>query len=73
MYTPISYNIASDIYDEEENQSAIYVFTSKDEEQGLLLAREQNVELTKVAEFGDYRAYASPVPLMKNQTIGVIP
>lgn len=67
MYVPMGYNIASDIYDAEENQKAIYVFTEHDEAQGILLAQQQGIPLTKAAEFGFYRAYTSPVPLMNGK------
>lgn len=62
---PMTYNIASDIFDEEDNEKAIYVFTPDDEEDCLRIAAEKGVELTKVAEFGDYKAYTSPVPLLE--------
>lgn len=63
-YETICYNAASDIYGEEENAKAIYVFTPEDEAEGLMLASQRGVELVFAAEFGDYRAYTSPVPLM---------
>lgn len=69
-YETLRYNVASDIYDEDENAKAIYVFTQTDEEEGLRLAAERGVELTFVAEFGEYRAYTSPVPLMNTPTPG---
>lgn len=60
-------NTPQDIYGEAENAKAIYVFTDEDEAQGLQCAIARGVTLTKVAEFGKYRAYTSPIPLMGNQ------
>lgn len=62
-FHPVTYINALDIYDEEDNARAIYAFSSEDVEQGLRLALERGVELTLVAEFGEYKAYTSPVPL----------
>lgn len=58
-------NTPQDIYGEEENAKAIYVFTCEDEEYGLRVAQERGIEMTKVAQFGEYCAYTSPMPLMK--------
>ena len=58
-------NTPQDIYGPTENAKAIYVFTASDVEAGLLTARKQGITLEKVAEFGDYQAYTSPVPLMR--------
>lgn len=60
-------NTPQDIYGEEENRKAVYVFSTSDEEAGLLTAQAQNVVLEKVIEFGDLRLYTSPVPLMRVQ------
>ncbi len=59
-------NTPQDIYGEAENEKAIYVFTDEDETHGLQCANDLGITLTKVAEFGKYRAYASPIPLMRN-------
>lgn len=59
-------NTPQDVYGEAENAKAIYVFTDEDETQGLQCANDLGVTLTKVAEFGKYRAYTSPIPLMSN-------
>lgn len=64
-YEAMPYLISANIYGEEENAKAIYVFTSDDEAECLRLAAQRGVTLTKVAEFGDYKAYTSPVPLME--------
>ncbi len=58
-------NTPQDIYGEEENRKAVYVFSSVDEEAGIRAAGEQDVILEKIAEFGKYKAYTSPVQLMK--------
>lgn len=58
-------NTPQDIYGEAENEKAIYVFTSEDEEAGLRAAEERGVTMQKEAEFGDFRVYTSPVPLMR--------
>lgn len=63
-YHPLGYINLENIYGPEENASAIYVFTSEDEAECLQLAESEGVVLTRVAEFGDYTAYTSPVPLM---------
>lgn len=57
-------NTPQDIYGEEENSRAIYVFTEEDIQSGLEKAKELGVSLKKVAEFGPYSAYTSPIPLM---------
>ena len=59
-------NTPQDIYGEAENEKAIYVFTDEDETQGLQCAEDRGVSLMKVAEFGKYRAYTAPIPLMSN-------
>lgn len=66
IYQPQGACNSQDIYGVEENKKAIYVFSAADEDYGLLVAKERGVSLTKVAEFGDLRAYTSPVPLMQN-------
>lgn len=58
-------NTPQDIYGPEENEKAIYVFTSSDEAAGLAAAKAQNVQMEKIGEFGDFRVYTSPVPLMR--------
>lgn len=63
-YTPMRYLYSTDIFDESNNENAIYVFTPNDEEACLRIAAERGVNMTLVAEFGDYKAYTSPVPLM---------
>lgn len=60
-------NTPKDIYSEDENQKAVYVFTAADEAQGLERAKARGVTLTKVAEFGQFCAYTSPVQLMQEQ------
>lgn len=60
-------NTPKDIYGENENQKAVYVFTAVDEAQGLERAEARGVTLTKVAEFGAFCAYTSPVQLMQEQ------
>lgn len=60
-------NTPKDIYGMQENKRAIYVFTAVDEDQGLKKAEDKGVVLTKVAEFGDFCAYTSPIPLMQEQ------
>jgi len=65
IYHPVGYINAQDIYGVEENKKALYIFTSRDEEMGLALAKQRGVTLSKVAEYGDYYAYTSPIPLMK--------
>ena len=60
-------NTPKDIYGEDENQKAVYVFTAVDEAQGLERAEARGVTLTKVAEFGVFCAYTSPVQLMQEQ------
>ena len=59
-------NNPQDIYGEAENEKAIYVFTSEDEAAGLAAAEKRGVTMTKVAEFGDCKAYTSPVQLMRH-------
>lgn len=58
-------NTHQDIYGEEENEKAIYVFTTNDETIGLEAARQRGVTMEKVAQFGDCRVYTSPVQLMQ--------
>lgn len=58
-------NNPQDIYGEEENEKAIYVFTEEDEAAGLEAARERGVTMEKVAQFGDCHVYTSPVQLMR--------
>lgn len=64
IYHPLGYINLENIYGPEENAKAIYVFTSKDLEQGLQLAQDEGTVLTKVAEFGEYHAYTASAPLM---------
>lgn len=64
IYCPLGYLNIQNIYGSKENEKAVYVFTSEDCENGLTAAQNKGVPLTKVAEFGDYTAYTSPVPLM---------
>lgn len=64
MYQARDILILRDIYGAEENEKAVYIFTSEDEEQGVRTALDRGITITKVAEFGDYKAYTSPVPLM---------
>lgn len=64
IYCPLGYLNLQNIYGPAENEKAIYVFTPEDEADGLRLALEEGVVLTKAAEFGKYAAYTSPVPLM---------
>lgn len=58
-------NNPQDIYGVEENEKALYIFRPDNEEAGLLAAQDVGAEMTKVAEFGVYRAYTSSIPLMK--------
>lgn len=60
-------NNLQNIYGEAENQKAIYVFTSADEEAGLAETQERGVTMEKMVQFGDYSVYTSPVPLMQVQ------
>lgn len=69
VYQVMGYINRQDIYGASENEKALYIFTSRDENAGLLAAQERGVTLTKVAEFGDYFAYTSPVPLMQRREI----
>lgn len=71
IYQPVNFLNAQDIYGEEENAKAIYVFLPGDEEAGLQKAKERGVTLTKAAQFGDYRAYTSPVQLMGRESPGM--
>lgn len=64
IYEPLDYLNLQNIYGEEENEKAIYVFTNADEELGLRIAEERGVQMTKEAEFGVYRAYTASEPLM---------
>ena len=59
------YNTPQDIYGDQENKKAIYVFTAEDESAGLKKAGEKGAEMNKVAEFGPYSAYTSSIPLME--------
>lgn len=64
IYQLMPYLNLLDIYGEDENAKALYIFTPRDELQGIQLAEEQGISMTKVAEFGQYRAYTSSAPLM---------
>ena len=64
FYHPVEYINIQNIYGVEENQKALYIFTPRDVEDGIATAEQMGVTLTKVAEYGDYYAYTSPVPLM---------
>lgn len=57
-------NTPQNIYGAEENEKAIYVFNEADEAFGLEKAHAQDVALEKQCQFGTYRVYTSPVPLM---------
>lgn len=57
-----------DIYAEADNKKAIYVFTEADESEALAEARERGINMEKVAQFGEYCAYISPMQLMRIQT-----
>lgn len=65
IYEPLGYLNLQNIYGEAENERAIYVFTNSDEQQALSLAAEREIALTKVADFGVYRAYTASKSLMK--------
>lgn len=65
IYEPSGYLNLQNIYGVEENEKAIYVFTNADEEEALRIAEERGVQMTKVADFGVYRAYTASEPLMK--------
>lgn len=58
-------NTPQDIYGEAENEKAIYVFTSLDEEAGLQNAAERDISVEKVAQFGDCQVYTASAPLMR--------
>ncbi len=60
-------NTPQDIYGAAENEKAVYVFTAAEEESARDAAQQRNVRMEKVAEFGEYRIYISPVPLMQTQ------
>lgn len=66
IYNPLTYINALDIYDEEDNEKAVYIFDSQDRDRALDLARDRGVTLTEVAQFGDLTAYTSPVQLNRN-------
>lgn len=66
MYVPNDHLTSQDFYGEDDNAKAIYVFTDRDEAEGLALASEMGVTLTKAAEFGIYTAYTSPVQLFSH-------
>ena len=59
-------NNPQDIYGEEENERAIYVFTAEDESAGLAAAEARGVTMEKAAQFGDLRVYTSPEQLMRS-------
>lgn len=63
-FNALGFTNATNIYGEEENQKAVYVFLTENEEDSLLCAQEKGVTLTKVADFGELHAYTSPVPLV---------
>lgn len=65
IYKALPYINPQHIYDAEENEKALYIFTDRDEERGIEVAVERGVTLKKVAEFGCYKAYTSPEPLME--------
>lgn len=69
IFVAEKFNTPQDIYGAEENKKAIYVFTSDDEQYGLRAAKEREITLEKVAEFGIYYGYTSPEPLMDVQNI----
>lgn len=58
-------NTPQDIYGEAENEKAVYVFTSLDEEAGLKNASERGITMEKAAQFGDCRVYTASAPLMR--------
>ncbi|MDR1821787.1 MAG: hypothetical protein LBQ91_05040 [Oscillospiraceae bacterium] len=53
-----------DIYSEDDNKAAIYVFTVQNLEQVQLIAREKGAELHFERAFGDYLCYTSSEQLM---------
>ncbi|MDO5400864.1 MAG: hypothetical protein Q4F17_07785 [Eubacteriales bacterium] len=65
VFQILGYINLQNIYGTLENQNALYIFTPDDEKTGLLAALERGITLTKVAEFGEYIAYTSPIPLMQ--------
>lgn len=65
IFKPIAHNTWLGLFEQASNEKAIYVFTSEDEERCLQKAGELGVTLQKQAEFGVYRAYTSPVQLMR--------
>lgn len=65
FYEISPYLTAEDLYTEEANSTAAYLFTEKDRERGVAAAQKQGVELEFKAEIGDmYYIYESPVQLM---------
>lgn len=58
-------NTPQNIYGQEENERAIYVFTEEDEEAGIRAAKERNIVLTKVAQFDHFQVYTASEPLMR--------
>lgn len=68
IFTPNDHLTSLHFYGPEENAKAIYVFTPYDEADCLAAARERGVEMEKVAQFGKYSAYTSPVALMDGLT-----
>lgn len=64
IFEVLGYNTSLEIFDEDDNAKAIYVLTADDEEACLQKAAQQGVTMKKLAEFGYYRAYSSPVQLM---------
>ena len=58
------FNTPQNIYTAEENEKALYILTPKNEAEALEHASEAGADFIKVAEFQEYRAYISSIPLM---------
>lgn len=64
VYVILDYINPLDIYDEEDNAKAVYVFRDDDIERGRELAEERGVTLTELKRIGQFRICTSPVQLM---------
>ncbi len=64
VYAILDYINPLDIYDEEDNAKAVYVFQDDEIERGRELAGERGVTLTELTRIGPFRICTSPVQLM---------
>lgn len=64
VYTVLDYINPLDIYSEEDNAKAVYVFQDDEIERGRELAGERGVALTELKRIGPFRICTSPVQLM---------